>query len=514
MKKSRTEMAAKNVVWAYANTFVTTVLKFACRWAFIRTIGATYLGINGLYTSILHVLSLTELGIGTAMNYSLYKPVAENDREKIKSLMVYYKKAYTIIAAVVAGLGVAIIPFLPKLIKGAEGTEHLVLYYVLFLFNTVSSYFVSYKYSLAGADQKTYVVNNINTAATIIMNIIQIIALFVFKSFLIYLIVQIVCLLIGKIYASVYLDKMYPFLKEKDVKPVDKQTKDNLFKNVRALVVHKLGDVAVNQTDSIIISSVINIVVTGLISNYTLIIGTVQTFLVIMFSNITGSLGNLCATSTKQKQLEIFKAYDFVSFWLYGFAFIAYLVLIQPFSELMWGKEYVVDNWVVLLIIINFYLVGRRIPLTNMKIAAGVFQEDRLLPLIQAVVNLVVSIFLAKRIGLIGIYIGTIVSGLVPTLFRPILVYRKLFDESSANYFMRFGVHMLIVFAIGAVTYLACMPILSRVTWIRFFCAMAVTAILPNAILFILYRKTDEFEYMRNVSKRIIGKLLRRKKSA
>ena len=198
MTQSRTEMAAKNILWGYINTIATTILKFVCRWAFIHTIGITYLGINGLYTSILGVLSLTELGIGTAMNYSLYKPVAERDTDKIKSLMVYYKKAYRYVALVITVLGVALIPFLPKLIKGADGVDHLVLYYVLFLFNTVSSYFVSYKYSLAGADQKNYVVNNINTVVTIIMNILQIVALFVFRSFLAYLLIQIGCLLLGK----------------------------------------------------------------------------------------------------------------------------------------------------------------------------------------------------------------------------------------------------------------------------------------------------------------------------
>ena len=167
ISKTRTEMATKNIMWAYANTVVTTILKFVCRWAFIHTIGVTFLGISGLYTNILSVLSLTELGINSAMNYNLYKPVAEGDIERIKSLMKLYKNAYRIIALVISVIGLALVPFLKYLIKGAEDVEHLVLYYLLYLFNTVSSYFVSYKYSLNSAEQKGYIVKNIVTVSSI-----------------------------------------------------------------------------------------------------------------------------------------------------------------------------------------------------------------------------------------------------------------------------------------------------------------------------------------------------------
>lgn len=503
-------MAARNVLWGYINTLATTVLKFACRWAFIHTIGVTYLGINGLYTSILNVLSLTELGIGTAMNYSLYKPVAEGDTEKIKSLMVYYKRAYRIVALIIAVLGTALIPFLPMLIKGAEGVDHLVLYYVLFLFNTVSSYFVSYKYSLAGADQRTYVVNNINTIATIAMNICQIVALFVFHSFLAYLIVQIVFLLIGKVLASLYLDKMYPYLREKNAQPLDEGSKRSLFSNVRALVVHKLGDVAVNQTDNIIISAAINVAITGLISNYALVIGTVESILGILFGNVLGSLGNLCATETKEKQLEVFRILDFISFWLYGFAAIAYTVLIQPFTQLMWGEEYVVEYGVILLIIINSYIVGQRVPLASMKMASGIFQEDKLLPAVQAIVNLVVSIALVKLIGLPGIYIGTIVSGLIPSVVRPIIIYEKMFDEKVYSYFKRYAVHMLILLSIGLGTYLLCKPLLTNLNWVKFLIAMIITAIIPNAALLLIYRRTKEYIYLKNTANSFINTIKNR----
>ena len=512
---SRKSMVFKNIIWGYGNTIFITILKFASRWAFIHTIGVTYLGINGLYTNILSVLSLTELGISSAMNYSLYEPVAENDIEKIKSIMKVYKNAYRIIALVVSVIGVILIPFLHYFIKDPKGLNNseLIFYYVLFLFNTVSSYFVSYKYSLNNAEQKGYITNNIHTVTTIIATALQIVILFVFKSFTAYLIVQIVIQLIGKIVASIYLNKLYPYLKDKNVEKLDKETIKSLFVNIKSLMVHKLGQVAVNQTDNIIISTFISVKSVGMISNYTLVTSTVDTFLSIVFNNIVGSLGNLCATTDKQYQYKIYKIYDFVDFWMYGFCAIAYASLIQPFTALMWGKEFVVDFKVILLIILNTYIVGQRIPLNNMKAAGGVFRQDRFLPAIQAIFNLGISILLAKQVGLIGVYIGTIVSGIIPTFIRPLLVYKPLFDKNSGEFYLIFFKHLFVVVTIGAINYYITSLVMSKLNWITFMFSVIITAILPNIFIILLYFKTDEFKYVKNMIIKVFNKNIIKSKS-
>lgn len=501
-------MASKNVMWSYANTIVTTILKFICRWVFIRTIGVTYLGVNGLYTNILGVLSLTELGISTAMNYSLYKPIAEGDTEKIKSLMKAYRIAYRWIALIISVIGLALVPFLNVLIKDAKGLNNteLITYYLMFLFNTVISYFVSYKYSLNAAEQRGYIIGNISTISTVLMNIVQIIVLFVFKSFLGYLIVQLVFGILIKVFNYIYLDKLYPYLKEKNVKPLDKETKNTLFVNIKALMIHKLGQVAVNQTDNIIISSVVNVTAVGLISNYTLVTGTVDTFLNIIFNNITSSLGNLIATTEKNYQFKIYKIYDFIDFWMYGFSAIAYASLIQAFTSLMWGAEYIVDFKVILLIIINTYFVGQRIPLHNMKIAGGAFKQDRFLPAIQSVLNLGISIILAKKLGLVGVYIGTIVSGTIPTFLRPLLVYKDMFGRNVIEYYWMFIKHAVVIAGIGLLNHYITSKIMMNLNWWTFIVSVVITAILPNLILVLIYFRSDEFKYIFSTVKRIGGK--------
>ena len=321
--KSRVLYTGKNVFWGYVSSLVTILLSFICRTAFIKTIGVGFLGINGLFTSVLGVLSLTELGIGMAMNYSLYKPVAENDIEKIKSLMDVYKTAYRIVAFVVAGIGLVILPFLNVLVKGAEGIEHVRLYYLIFLFNTVSTYFVSYKYSLVNADQKNYIISNISAVFSVLMNFFQIFMLVAFKSYILYLVLQATIQLIQKVYTAIFIDKPYPYLKDKNIKPLEKGEKNKIIGNVKALMLHKIGEISVNQTDNIIISAFINVTAVGLVSNYTLITNTVNQFVNIIFNGTIGSLGNLFASDDKEKQYRVFRTMDFADFWIFSFSSVA-----------------------------------------------------------------------------------------------------------------------------------------------------------------------------------------------
>ena len=508
--KSRILYTGKNIFWGYISTFLTTILSFVCRTAFIKTIGVDYLGINGLFTSVLGVLSLTELGIGTAMNYSLYKPVADNDTEKIKSLMGVFKSAYRIVALTVAVLGLVIIPFLDILVKDAQGIAHIKFYYLFFLFNTVSSYFVSYKYSLVNADQKHYVITNITAVFNIAMHIFQIVVLFLFKNYVAYLGIQALMQLIQKIYTAIYIDNHYPFLKEKNVEQLEKDDKKKIIENVKALIMHKIGEISVNQTDNIIISAFVNVTTVGLVSNYALITNTVNTFVNIAFGGTTGSLGNLFASGDKEKQYKVFRTIDFIDFWIYSFSSVALFTLIQPFISLMWGEKYTLPIVVVGLFVLNNYMMGQRISINNIKVAGGIFNQDKYLALIQSVVNLVVSIVLALKFGLIGVYIGTIVSGIVPSLIRPYIVYKNLFENNVFEYYKSYFVRLGVTLLMCACGYYCVNSIMTELTWLRFFICTFLIAIIPNLILFVLYFRTYEFKYLISILKGLFNKFLRR----
>lgn len=424
---SRTKNTMKNMTYSWISSIITTILGFISRTIFINTLGTTYLGINGLFTNILSVLSFTELGIGTAMNFSLYKPVAENDERKISLLMNLYKKAYRIIALIITILGLLIIPFLPYLAKGTGDVENITVYYLIFLLNTVTSYFVSYKFSLLNAYQKNYIYTNVELIFRFTTTIIQMIVLVIYKNFLIYLLVGAIVNIIQKITLNYYMNKIYPYLKEKVEGKLDEEELKPIKKNIGALVYHKLGDIAVHQTDNIIVSSFINVTMAGLISNYTLIINSINTFVSQIFNSAVSSLGNLIATEKAEHQYEVFKRYNFLNFWLYGFCAISLYTLISAFISIVWGSDKIVDNLTVILMCTDFYMIGQRIAINNIKIAGGIFKEDKLVSIFQAVINLIVSIVLVNKIGLPGVYLGTIVSGTLATVVRPIIIYKNIF---------------------------------------------------------------------------------------
>lgn len=495
---SRIKNASKNIQYGYLGNLASLLLKFISRTVFIYTIGATYLGINGLYINILSVLSFAELGIGTAMNYSLYKPVADNDREKIKALMNLYKYSYRWIALIVAMIGLALIPFLDLIIKepGNITSNEIIIYYLIFLFNTVSTYFVVYKYSLVNAEQKNYIQTNIQTITIALTTVFQIIVLIFMRSFLFYLISAAIIELIQKIFANRYLNQRYPYLLDKNTRKLSKEEKEPIKKNIKALVFHKIGDISVHQTDNILISSFINITTVGLVSNYTLIISSVTSFINIIFNSLISGFGNLIATENIDKQFELFKVYRFVGFWCYGFASIAFIILINPFIELWIGSEMLVAGIVIYLIVIDYYLKGHRIVVNNFKVAAGIFDEDKYIGFIQAIVNLVISIVMVRRIGLPGIFVGTVVQGLVSNMTKPFIVYNKVFKKSGMEYYKDSLVYLIVLIIPLLGLELIKNSILQNLTIFNFIVMTALVAIIPNLIFILFLRKRKEFKYL------------------
>lgn len=493
---NRLKMTARNAFWSYFSMGVSFVLQFISRTVFIYYLGEGYLGINGLFTNVLGVLSFAELGIGTAINFSLYKPVAEQNIEKIKAYMFYYKWAYRIIALIVSILGVVLIPFLDILVTDPGDVGNIAVYYCIYLFNTVTSYFVSYKYSLVNAEQKNYIYTNINLIINASTIVIQIISLIIWKNFMAYLLVAAGFGVIQKIFISVYFDKLYPYLKDKNVNKLSKDEKKTLIDKVKALIIHKIGDVSVHQTDNIIVSAFVSTKMVGLLSNYNLIISTISGCINILFNSVTGSLGNMVATETKEYQYQIFKKYRFIGFWFYGFTAIALAILMSPFITLWIGDRMVVNVATINLIVLDYYMIGQRICLNNIKSAAGVFEPDKYVALLQAVVNLIASIVLVKLIGLPGVYLGTIMQGMLSSILKPILSYKILFGRSSKYYFIdsvRYGV---IVFIAYVICYCLSREILENVTVLNFIVMIGLVVIIPNAIFVLVFHKSEEFIYL------------------
>ncbi|MBR6770537.1 MAG: polysaccharide biosynthesis protein [Lachnospiraceae bacterium] len=433
----RIQFAAKNIAFGWIGNIATLLLGAWLRQVFILRLGDTLLGVNDYYTSILTVLSLAELGIGTAFNYSLYGPVARDDREKIKSYMLLYKKAYRVIACVIAGLGLAIAPFLKYLIRdpGSNSWQDLTIYYLIFLFNTVSTYFVAYKYSLVNAQQKNYIQTNVITLTKIVTVILQMAGLAIFPDFYLYLFTLAAVELLQKIFVSAYLNRLYPFLTEKKVEKLSEEEVGGIVAQTKALVLHRVGDMARLQTDTAIIGAFIDVTTVGFVGTYNYVISSVSNFVNIIFNSVLSSFGNLIATEGKEKQYLMFRVYRFLACWIYGFSAIGFYCMLTPLIILWVGEERILPDVVIGCIMLDYYFKGERIVLSNYKTAAGIFEQDKYLALIQGAVNLVISIVLVQKMGLVGIYIGTIISGLIANLTKPVIIYRVCFGKNAREYF-------------------------------------------------------------------------------
>ena len=487
------KFAAKNVFWGYLGALLTMFFSLASRTVFIRTIGIEYLGINGLCQSIIGILSLSELGIGSALLHSLFKPVAENDYEKIKALMRLYRKAYQIIALIVFVLGIILLPFLRDITPGAENIALLHVYYCIFLFNSVTSYFISYKQCLVSADQKNYLLTNINTCANLLLTSAQVFCLFFFKSYILYLLIITVFQTAQKIYTWIYIDKKYPFLKEKSVIALPKADKDQLKINIKAVIWHKMANVCMLQSSNIIISYFINIAAVGLYSNYILFTTYLNKYIDIFFSNLTGSIGNLFALSDNNKCYNIFKLSDFVAFWLYSFSSAVFLAVIQPFICLIWGKECLLPTSFLIIFVFNYYVFGLRDSVHRIALISGIFDQDKHLAILQTVFNLVLSLTLVRFLGLSGILLGTVLAGLIAALGKPYILFKHAFKRSPWIYYRGYVCRLGITIFTAVICWYMTKIITGNLNWTTFLAAVIASSIVSNLILAVIYFRSENF---------------------
>lgn len=495
----RVKQAGKNIFFGYISNFIIMFMGFLQRTVFIRVLGETLLGVNGLYTDILSMLSLAELGIGSALNYSLYKPVAMGDREKIKSYMALYRKAYLAIAGVITVIGLVMTPFLPYLIRDSGGisVRELTVYYLIFLFNTVSTYFVAYKYSLSNAQQRNYIQTNIATITKIVTVFAQIVILLLTKNFLLYLLMQAAVELLQKIFVSIYFNRLYPYLRDRQVRKLTREETAVVVTKTKALMFHKIGDVARLSTDSIIITYFMNVRWVGIVGNYTMIITYAANFISVIFNSVISGFGNLVATESREKQYAMFRVYRFFACWLYGFAAVGFWLLLTPLVTGLWLDEsWKLGQTVLTLILIDLYFKGGRVVLVNFKIAAGVFEQDKYLSLLQGIVNLVLSIVGIQYIGLAGVYVGTVVSGVMANLLQPVIVYRDCFGRNAWTYFADAVKYIGVIVGVALLLVPVRRVLLAQVNVVTFIGMAAVVTVIYNMAFFLFFRKTEEFGYL------------------
>lgn len=510
--KSRTQNSILNIVTGLGGYVINTILGFVCRIIFIRCLTAEYLGINGLFSNILTMLSLAELGIGGAIIFALYKPLATDDESKIASLMKFYAKAYKIIGIVVAVFGLFMIPFLGVVIKNPpQIKENLYVIYLIYLFNTSSSYFFSYKSSLIIADQKNYIVTGVNYIITIIQSVVQMIYLFATKEYMGYLIIQTIGGFIYNIIISHIANKKYPYIKNKDILPLEEEEQKSLISNIKALTIIKLSGLLVNNTDNIIITYFSGLSIVGMSSNYTLLSSTLNNLLSQIFNGITASVGNYNLTESEERKLDLFNFINLVNFWLFGWATIGIIVMSTDIVNVCFGDNYILPFNIPCIIAINFYMIGMQDAVWTYKTTLGLFRQGRYLLIFTAILNLIFSILLGNKWGLFGILFATTISRLVTNIwYDPYVVFKYGLNQSFKIYLEKYIKYFLVLIITTVLTFFIS-NIINLPLWLTIIYKFIICCIVPNSIFLLCFYKTEEFKNLYNkvylLKKTVLSKL-------
>ena len=512
-KQSKVQKSFFNVITGIFGQGLSYVLSFVIRTVFIKTLGELYLGLNGLFTNILSVLNLAELGLGTAIVIELYKTVATDNQEKSKQYLQLYKRAYWVIGSLILVAGLILTPFLHLLIKDHEslGLINYKLIFLLYLVNTIFSYFFyAGRHSILIADQAAYKAGIVTYVFKGIEMVLQIITLFVFRNIYVYLIIPIVLTCVSKIANGILAGKWYPFVKEKPEGRLSKEEKKETWKNVGSVALYKVSGVVINSSDNIIISSFISIIITGLYSNYLIIVAAIKQILENIFSAFTASLGHLNVEEGEKTEHKyfIFKTISFLNFWFYGFCGVCLFVLFKPFITFWIGAEYVFDTLTETVIVANFLVFGLQETMGTHRAAYGLFQKGKWRPLFTVVLNIALSILFIKILpaeyGVVAVLLGTVLSNLlVAWWFDAYIVHKYAFNMSPKKYYAVYWLRFIYVAVFCALIKWIC-SFISVSPVVNFFIYAGICVLVFNFVFILLFCKTEEFKYFIQTIKRLI----------
>lgn len=508
-KKDRSSNAIKNIIVALLCQGLTFVFSFATRTIFIELLGDEYNGLTSFFQNVVSMLSFTELGVGTAIIYALYKPVAENDIEKLKSLMDFYKNIYRILAAIIFTLGILVTPTLRFFLKSDVPLGNVSLYFLIYLGNTAVSYLFIYKSSILNADQRNRTVKLITTIFLILRNTIEIGVLLFTHSFVAYLCVQLVCTILNNLTISAVANKYYPWLKEK-AESINKEEKKNIFSDVKSMFVYRVGGILMLNSSSMITSKLSGVVALGFYSNYNLFVGSATTLLQLVFTALTGSLGNLNSSKDVKSSEKVFKECNFIAFFLYTICAVGLFVLLDDVVYLWLGPERLLGKSVSFAMVATLYTYGMAQSIMLYRETTGLFRITKYIILVTCTLNIVLSIGMGLKWGLFGILIATSIARMATNFwYEPLMLYKKIFKMPATKHFIKQAMYFATTLVSGGITYFVCEKLFTEVTILTIAVKFVLCVAIPSIIIFVSYFKTEEFGALKNRAFGLLKKIKR-----
>ena len=507
--EGRKTKAARNIAYGLLGQVITIILSFISRSVFLYCFTKEYVGISSLFAGILSFLSLADLGMEASMTVKLYRPLAEENWPLIKALLGYYKRIFNVIALVIFGAGLLLLPVLDMIVDIPENVEHVKLIYVLTLANSSVTYLFIYKKILFIADQKKYITDITQYCVTFSEYAVLIPLLLITRSYILYLLTQCGFKLIYNFVIMALAKKKYVEVDAAQEIKLDDTIKRSIGSDMRAISLHRIGDVVSTHSWTILVSSCVNVVTAGLYSNYQLIIGYVKVIMDKVLYALSPSIGNMIVTETEDAVYGFFEKMMFMSFAMTCICGNCLLCLLNPFIDLWIGDTFQLTYGVVMVSVINFYLVNMRKPVLIFKEAYGFFKQDRFRPLIESGISIMASLFLclAAKLELAGVLLGTTFAYLVTTFWiEPWILFRNGFHKKCRLYFVKYVGYIAFTTAIMLLSASVCGLLESG--FFTFILSGMVSVAVPAGGIFLVFRRTEEYRWFAAILSRSLRKLL------
>ena len=521
MHEGRIGNSVRNFKYGLINTIVISLIPFITRTVFIHILGKDYLGIDALFLNIINLLEIVNVGIGSAITYSVYKPIADGDIARCRSLFRLYKKCYYTMGICIFAVGMALTPFLDSLLREKPNIpESIYAIYLIILVGVASGYFFMDKQCVITAHQKGYLVSRIKTVVIVCINAVEIAFLFLTKKYMVYLVIQTSQNLIINLLIARKARRNYPQYFGGKVEALIREDKERIIKNTTALIFNRAGSLIINCTDNIVISTFVGVGTVGLYSNYLTLKNMVNTVASIFTQSLTASIGNLNASEVdaeKKRLNEVFNQVYFINFLLYAFCTVCLVCLLEPFIHIWIGDQYIMGLPIVIIVSANFYFIGLQKTAEQFKAACGLYWQDRFRVFIESLCNIIISIVLVKRIGVLGVLLGTLVSNLCITFWvEPYIVFKYALNQKFHIYLLKSIVYSTIVAAVSFALYNAVMLVFDGYGGIgQFVLRTTMTVTMTAGMLTIIFfrnpyfRKTLEMgkQYAQSFAQRLQGRV-------
>lgn len=496
MKSERTKKTIQGTIWGFIEKIANILLPFLTTTIIIKKLGTEYLGLNSLFTSILQVLSLSELGFGAAVVFAMYKPIANDDYTNTGAILNYLKKMYRIIGIIILTIGILLLPFLDKLISGTiPENVNIYILYIIYLSNTVISYLLfAYKTSLLNAMQRNDLISKIGFITTTLLRVLQILALCLFSNFYIYAILIPLTTLLNNILISTIVNKKYKMYINKSV--IDTETKKTIKSKIFPLVSTKIASILLSSADTLVISAFLGLTDVAKYNNYYYIINTLMGFLLVIYGAMQAGIGNLLVTDTKENIIKTFNKFCFINSWIVTVCTACLLCLYQNFIELWVGKELLLPIGMVILFSLYFYANSIQRIVVIYKDAAGIWKEDMVRCYLSCILNLVTNILTVRYIGLYGVIGSTVLANIIGLPWMGYILYKNVFKTSAKNFYYVEILNTIITFIICMISYLICNTLENSVIGLILKGIIAFSV--SNVILYIVYRKNKDFTEAKN----------------